>query len=941
MPNGNGCHHLTVEYAVAPHDVATPRPRFSWMTDEPTLDHEIEVRDQNFTRAWQAVVRGTETNLLEYAGDDLLSDSRYHWRVRPLSAEPAGRPWAESVFETSLLYVSDWAADWVEPVQDDAVVERWSLQDWVRGTKPDVGVADRLKPPKLLRQRFEVRNGLVSARLHATAHGVYSAWLNGAVVGDEVLAPGFDSYAHRVSAQRYDVTAQLATGANVLAWALADGWWAGRIGLTGSSAQFGRRLAAIWQLHLTYADGSTEVVSSGADVRCSTGPWAYADLFVGEFFDRRAEQSGWTGPTFDDGAWEPVTTFQDGRERIVPFAGEPIRRVATLLPVSIALTRDGQVVDFGQVIAGRVRLKLRDTAPGQRVTIEHTETLDANGEWFVNIVGVNKEQTDVFIAAGGSDEWEPEFTFHGFRYARVVGVAEPLTVDDLVAVVLSTDLPQTGSLRTSDSRLNRLHDNVVWSQRANFLSVPTDCPQRERAGWTGDIQVFAPASTNNAMVAPFLSRWLENLRADQLEDGRIPIISPRSRFDDENAASTAGGLGAIVAAAGWSDAIAIVPWVLYERYGDVRVLERNFDAVLRWVEYQRHAAESAIPERLGGSLGAEQRRRHALMYNTGDHFGDWLTPSTLEGKSLHEGIGIAPAMTSEYIAPMFQAQTLTLAARMADVLDEAATAESLREHAAAVRAAFAAEYIDEHGRLPVTLQGPHVLALAFDMVPARLLPAMIAFLVDLIHVRGDRLDTGFLAVPHILDVLWENGHPDLARRLLWQPEAPSWLYAVDRGATTIWESWDAIAPDGTPRAVSLNHYAFGCVDDFLFRRVAGIQPTAPGFRTVVIEPDLSMGLESLAAHVTAPAGRIAVEWEQSAGGYTVMVDVPLGISATLRLGKRDIPLAAGRSSHSVPAQDAGRAWERTQTDRTPQRSPSKVREPRNDAASPPLRAAEN
>ncbi len=519
--------------------------------------------------------------------------------------------------------------------------------------------------------------------------------------------------------QAYDVTEALVEGENVLGLALADGWWAGRLGLTGSSAQFGTRLSAIWQLHLDYVDGTTEIVASGADARSATGPWAYADLFVGEQFDRRAMPTGWNSAGFDDGEWMPVAEVGRDHSTLRPFTGEPIRRVHELAAAGVIETTEGAIVDFGQVIAGRVRLRFADTTPGQRVVIEHTETLAADGSWFDNIVGINKEQTDVFIAAGGADEWEPEFTFHGFRYARVSGLSGPLDPADIVAVVIASDLEQTGSFSASDHRLDRLHQNAVWSQRGNFVSIPTDCPQREKVGWTGDIQAFVGAASNNAQIVPFLSRWLDNLRADQLPDGRIPIFSPRSPFDAE-AAEKAQGIGSIVAATGWSDAIAIVPWTLYERYGDRRVLEENYDAMLRWIEYQRTTAAAELPESLAiADLPDQRRSAQALLYNTGAHFGDWLTPSTMEGRPTHEAIGIAPALTSEYIAPMFQAHTLTIAARVAAVLGRPADAADLAARAAAVRAAFAAEYVDAHGDLPVRLQGVYVLALAFEMVPRR------------------------------------------------------------------------------------------------------------------------------------------------------------------------------------------------------------------------------
>ncbi|MDR7187714.1 alpha-L-rhamnosidase [Microbacterium sp. BE35] len=893
-------YELRVEYLRAPIGVGTRSPRFSWFVDHARAACQLEVSTAD-TVVWASgEIRIADAAPVVYAGESLTSNTAYEWRVRSRAADGEWSDWAGSTFETSLLDAADWAAPWIEPVQQDAVVERWSIVDWVRGLGPDSAPEDRLRPTQLLRQRFEVGPGAVRARLFSTARGVYSALINGRRSDDHVLAPGFDSYEHRVSFSSADVTASLVEGENILAVALADGWWAGRIGLTGSSAQFGARTSAIWQLHVDYADGTTQIVTSGADVRSAIGPWTYADLFVGERFDRRAVPAGWDRAGFDDDEWMPVAEAGTDHAALTPFRGEPIRRILEVRPVALVETAQGTIVDFGQVLVGRVRLRLRDTTAGQRVAIEHTETLTADGSWFANIVGINKEQTDVFVAAGGPDEWEPEFTFHGFRYARVRGLTTELAVDDVVAVVLASDLEQTGSFEASDPRLDRLHQNVVWSQRGNFLSVPTDCPQRERAGWTGDIQAFAAAATNNAQVVPFLERWLDNLRADQLPDGRIPIFSPRSPFDAE-AAAKAHGIGSIVAAAGWSDAIAIVPWTLHERTGDRRVLEENLDAMLRWIEYQRATAAAELPESLAGAdLDAPRVRAQALLYNSGAQFGDWLTPSTMEGRPMHEAIGIAPALTGEYLAPMFQANTLTIAARAAAVLGRETDAAGLAERAAQVRTAFAAEYVDADGDLPVRLQGVYVVALAFDMIPAELRARTAARLGELIRERGNRLDTGFLSTPYLLDVLCENGYADVARALLWQSEMPSWLYEVDRGATTIWEAWDAISPDGQIRPMSLNHYAPGSVDDFLYRQVAGIRSTAPGYRTAVIAPDFEAGLDHVRAHVGTPYGRLAVHWSVAGDAASVTVDVPHGMSARLAMSQGEIALEAGRSRHTLP-----------------------------------------
>ncbi len=789
-----------------------------------------------------------------------------------------------------------WIARWVTPAQAPTEVERWSIFDWIVGRRPEGTRAQRLRPVQLLRQSFTLTAQPTRATLRASARGIYTVELNGTAVGDEVLAPGYDTYEHRISVQTYDVTDAVRTGENVIGVTLADGWWAGRIGLTGSSAQWGAETSAVWQLETEYGDGADASIGSDASVRSAPGPWTWADLFIGERFDARAVTAGWSSPGFDDDGWSPVAASGEGLDVLVPFTGEPIRRLMELPARSVRGDADaGWVVDFGQVIAGRVRVTLPELPAGSEVVLDHTETLDRNGDWFANIDGINKDQQDVYVAAGrpGGETYEPTFTFHGFRYARIRGLAAPPGLADVAAVVIGSDLPQTGSFVASDARITRLHENVVWSQRGNFLAVPTDCPQRERAGWTGDIQIFVPAATNNADVRAFLGRWLDNLRADQLADGRIPIATPRSPFDAEAAAS-ATGIGSIVAAAGWSDAIAIVPWVLYERYGDTRVLEQNYAAMLRWIEYQRVTAAAELPASIDASaLTPERRARQALLYNTGEQFGDWLTPSTMAGKPLHEAIGIAPKLTGELVAPMFQANTLSLAAATATVLGHDADAADLASRADAVRAAVRDEYVTADGRMPVDLQGLYAIAIAFGIADGELRDAFGDRLAALVAENGDRLDTGFLSVPYLLDALWDTGHADVARRLLWQAEQPSWLYEVDHGATTIWESWDAIAPDGPPRTLSLNHYAFGCVDDWLYRRVAGITLEAPGYRAMRFEPDVDCGLTSVAAHIGSPHGRIGIRWRRAGDRVEIETDVPDGVDASLVIAGERVALTPG------------------------------------------------
>lgn len=890
--------HLTVEHLSDPIGLATAQPRFAWRIAADASGVHQQAYELEVDGLWSSGrVESKATSAIAYDGPTLDSATAYTWRVRCwIVGGHSPSDWATGSFETSLLNTNDWIAQWVVPAQEPTLVETYSLGGALSGMEaPASPAAERLHPPQQLRQEFDSPSAPLRARLYASARGVYRAEINGTVVGDEVLAPGHDSYPSRLSFQTYDVTGLVQVGANALGVVVADGWWTGRIGLTGSSANYGDRLGAIWQLVIDHADGSTTTVVSGADVTSSRGPWSYADLFIGERYDATVETPGWSTAGFDARDWTPVAVEEGGRETLVPFIGEPVRRILEFTPESILTTPSGDtVIDLGQVIAGRLRLRL-DLPRGTEVVLEHSEVLTAEGEYFSNIMGPNKDQHDVYVSAGGPAVWEPEFTFHGFRYVRLTG-ASGLTVDDVTAVVIGSDLRETGSFSSSDTRINRLHQNVLWSQRANFLSVPTDCPQRERAGWTGDLQVFMPAATTNMDVLPFVERWLANLRVDQLADGQVPNIIPV--IPSIGAGDAAMGIGASSAA--WGDAVAIVPWVLWERYADDRPLRENYAAMQAWVDYQMRTAEAELPPRFAETAPTpEQEANHRLLWNTGFHFGDWLAPSTLLEAPMPDSAMIAPARTAEIVAAMFHANSLKIIADTAEVIGKAEDAARYRDRHRRVREAFIAEYVDSDGRLPVAMQGPYVNALAFGLIPDELRPRSVAHLVELVRAAGDHLDTGFVSVPYLLDVLWEGGERDLARRLLHQDTAPGWLYEVDKGATTIWEAWEAIAPDGTVSPMSMNHYAFGCVDDWLYRRVAGLQPAQPGFRHSRIEPDVDGLFASASARHTTPHGDLAVDWHREGNEVSVVVEVPHNTTAELVLGGAVEQLESGRHERRV------------------------------------------
>ncbi|VXB27277.1 Alpha-L-rhamnosidase [Microbacterium sp. 8M] len=855
--------------------------------------HRVRITTEDGALAYDSGWIESDDSALEPDGFTGVPGTDYRWSVAVRDADGAEAE-ADAGFGIGL---ADWDAPWAEPEQERVLAEGpLELGPEVFAPSADTTPpGERLHPPRYLRQEFELPGAPSSARLRITSQGVHQPSLNGLPVGDGLLAPGYESYQHEISVMTHDVTSLLHEGSNVLGVILGDGWYAGRISILGRSAQYGDILRATWRLEVDLPDGTRRVIRPDASVRSSRGPIDWSDIFIGERHDARAEMPGWDTPSADAellASWTPCSLVPVAVP-LVPFTGEPIRRVRELPAERILTTPAGEtVIDFGQVMAGRVRMRVRGER-GTVVRLEHSEVIDAEGDFLDNILGVNKDQADEYVLAGSpeGEEWEPLFTFHGFRYVKLIGYPGTPVPEDFTAVVIANDLDQTASFSSSHARLDRLVENTIWSQRSNFLAVPTDCPQRERAGWTGDLQIFTPTAATLMGVAAFLDRWLRNVRVDQAaHDGIVPIIVPMPPAMDDPDRPNAG-LGDIRAAAGWSDAITIAPWELYRHYGDPRFLRDNLDAMRTWVEHQTADAAATLPARLDpASLSPERLARQRLLWNGRMNFGDWLAPSTLDGSrpeaaGLDEfsAIMLAPQLTAELTGPLFQIRSLDLYAASAEAVGDAATAAQAREHAAAVRAAFAAEYVSDDGRIGPDMQGIAVLALAFDAVPEELRPRVVSRLVELVHEAGVHLDTGFVSVPFLLDVLWDEGHRDLARALLVQDTAPSWLYEVDHGATTIWEAWNAVHEDGTVERMSMNHYAFGCVVDWMMRRLAGIELVEPGYRRTRIAPDLDGVLEHCRAHVDAPAGRIAVDWRRHGRTADLNVDVPLGVTAEVAL----------------------------------------------------------
>jgi alpha-L-rhamnosidase len=707
-------------------------------------------------------------------------------------------------------------------------------------------------PAVYFRREFHAAQDLIGATLKVTALGIVEPYLNGVRVGDEVLEPGWTSYRHRLTVRSHDVSALIRTGANAFGAIVGEGWACGELGYKeiARRRQYADRVALYAVIELRYP-GRTESVGTDHDFRAGEGSVRANGIYDGVTVDARLEPDGWTLPGFDDRAWGAVEAVEWDPAALVPPVAPPIRRIEELAPVEIRPTPRGTViVDFGQNISGWVRLKAR-AARGTTVTVRHAEVLvDAEPD-YTTLRTARAEDRYIFAGSGEGEEFEPRFTYHGFRYAEIEGLTQALDTDDVRAVVVHSDMPRTGWFETSNQLVNRLHGNVVWSMRDNFVGFPTDCPQRdERLGWTGDLNAFAPTAAFLYDVTGVLRSWLEDLAFEQRELGYVPFVVP----DVQHTYRSPTAL--------WSDAAVSLPWALYWEYGDTEILRRSYESMTTFVR-------SVAP--LLDETG---------LWSSGFQFGDWLDPAAPQddpkrGKT-----------DPHLVASAFFAKVAREMADTARTLGHDADAVEFEALAARVRNAFRVEYVTPKGRLAGESATAYALAIRFGLLEAHELPKAGRRLADIVRADGYKISTGFAGTPHLAPALTSTGHDDVAYELLLQQEAPSFLHAVTQGATTIWERWDAILPDGTVNPsgmTSLNHYALGAVAHWLHSTVAGIAAASPGYRTIRLAPKPGGGLTHAKAAHDTPHGRLEVAWQNIDGQMTVAALVPPGTTATVVL----------------------------------------------------------
>jgi alpha-L-rhamnosidase len=743
-----------------------------------------------------------------------------------------------------------------------------NLTDGVTVTIPPGGGGPAALPATLLRKSFTLPGPVRRATAYATAFGLYELHLNGGRVGDQLLTPEWTSYRRRVQYQAYDVTSLLHPGENAVGALLGEGWYAGRLMVVGRFA-YGAQPRFLLQLEIELADGRREMIVTDDSWQASTdGPIRSAGIYDGEVYDARQEMSGWDGPGFVGVQWRPVQVFDLGPEQLIWQRNEPIRVVQELKPIKLSEPKPGvYVFDLGQNLVGRCRVEAVGAA-GQTVTLRHAEMLTDDGHPYVaNLRGA--PQVDRYTPRrDGAFVFEPRFTYHGFRFVELTGLAAAPRVDSVVGQVFHSTAPEVGVFECSDPSLTQLLRNILWTQRANLMSTPNDCPQRdERFGWMGDIQAFSQTAIFNMDLAAFFTKFAQDIRDDQADDGRFPDFAPHPG----NPNQSFSGVPA------WGDAGVIVPWRSYVNYADQRLLAAHFDAARRWVDYI-------------------QRLNPDLIWAKGRHndYNDWLNGDWIKQAGWPSKGGSVP---QEVFATAFFAHSTELVAKMAAAIGRPEEARRYGELFQQIKAAFNRRFVRPDGRIQGDTQGGHALALHFQLLPDESRPKAAQFLAENIRAYQNHLSTGIQTTHRAMLELSRQGYHELAWQLLTNRTFPSWLYMLDNGATTIWERWDGYVKGRgfqDPGMNSFNHWALGAVGEWVWRYALGLNPDEdqPGYKHFRLAPQPGGGVTWARGEYRSMHGLIRVAWKKEAS-FLLEITVPANATATVM----------------VPAQEASRVTE--------------------------------
>lgn len=829
---------LRCEYMRSPLGLDVRRPRLFWQLSDrrrgvtQTAYHVLVAaspgvlsKDQGDLWDSGKVVSGRCAHV-EYGGAPLTSRLRCYYKVRVWDQDGYPSRWsAPTWWEMGLLTDAEWRAQWI-------------------GLPPENPT--RSSPSPFLRKSFRIAKPVQSARLYATARGLYLAFVNGRRAGDDLFRPGWTEYGTRLQYQTCDITSALVVGENVLGAILGDGWYCGHVGWFPRN-RYGAYPEFLAQWAIVFEDGTREEGGTDASWKASWGPIRASDIMMGETYDARLEMPGWAEPGFDGRRWTPVRVNPRDRVALIAQYGPGVRRTQAIAPVrQTEPCPKVYVYDLGQNIAGWARLRVRGPR-GVTITVRHAEVLNPDGTLYTANLRKAKSTETYTLKGGGLETFEPHFTYHGFRYVELTGCAAPPGRNAVTGIVAHSDVERSGRFACSHRLVRRLQQNIVWSQRGNFLEVPADCPQRdERLGWTGDAQLFARTACFNYGVAAFYTRWLEDLAIGQTEEGIYPEYVP--------AVSRMHSYGM----PGWGDAGIVIPWTVYLCYGDRRILERHYAGMRKWMAY------------------LEARSRNGLR-PWEDIWGDWLSINAVTPLDL--------------FSTAFFAYVAALTRRIARVLGKRKDAARYAALFHRIRLAFNREFVSPNGRIAGDTQTGYVLALAFDLLSSANRRRALRYLMNDLERRGGHLSTGFVGSAYLLPTLSKMGQDAVAYALIRQETFPSWGYSIRNGATTIWEHWDGWTREkGFYEAGmnSFNHYAYGAVGQWLYQTVIGldIDPERPGYRHAFIRPVPGPGFTRARGELRSLYGRMAVEWRVSRRDFCLRVAMPPNTTATVILPVR-------------------------------------------------------
>ncbi|MCA0757069.1 glycoside hydrolase family 78 protein [Paenibacillus sp. N4] len=838
---------VTVDYLVNPVGITKP-PQFGWKIESDKSNvmqttYRLQIAyDRDFQKLVfdSGIVESEQSVHVEAEGLELSSSTRYYLKVKMTDGSEES-DWSQTAFfTTALLSHEEWRGEFVSAE-----------------TKADAANSKVTR----LRRRFDAQSGIASAVVYSTALGLYKLYINGKRVGEDELAPGWTSYRKHLLYQTYDVTELVQSGENAIGAMLGAGWYKGLMGFAGLRNHYGEQTALLCQLEITYTDGSKNVVVTDKSWKGADSPVLFSEIYDGEVYDARLEEDGWHCPHYDDEAWKPVELVDYDTSVLTSQTGCKGKEIDRIPAKELIITPQGDtVINFGQNLTGWVHFKVKGQA-GECVELNHFEVLDAAGNVYLDNLRQAKQTVSYTLKGGEEESFHPHFTFQGFQYIKVAKYPGEIDLKNFEAVSVHSEMTPTGTFECSNKDINQLHHNILWGMKGNFVDVPTDCPQRnERLGWTGDAQIFCRTASYLMDTYTFFSKWLKDVKADQTAEGGVPHVVPdivSGKADDDWLL----GQGSHSAAA-WADVAVIMPWTLYLQYGDTRILEEQYGSMKAWIDFMQEHAVNGI-------------------WNYKLQFGDWVALDAKEGSYF----GATP---NDLVATAYYAYSTELFSKIAKKLGKEEDYHKYSTLHLEIVKTFQNEFFTPTGRMAARTQTAHIVALYFNLVPDAFRQRTIHTLIELLEENDGHLVTGFVGTPYFCHALSQNGRLKEAYELLLKDDFPSWLYQVKAGATTIWEHWDGIKPDGTmwsPDMNSFNHYAYGAIGEWLYRAAAGIEADEceAGYKHTIIQPHVGGGLEYVKASYSSVYGDISVSWNVAGNKVHLEVAIPPNTSATIVL----------------------------------------------------------